>query len=82
MDLNQLYFDHQILRMRADRAPSPETMALHNRGAARVAGRIGCIQRAVGAHAAAHWSAIAASNPDNAGCPQPHLSDPARGAGA
>lgn len=79
MDLNQLYFDHQILRMQADRAVSPETETLHNRGAALVAGRIGCMQRAAGARAAASWSAIAASDPDNTGYPQPLLSGPARG---
>jgi hypothetical protein len=79
MDMNQLYFDHQLLRMQADRAPSPETTALHNRGAALVAGRIGCMQRAIGAYAAPNWTAIAATDPENTGYPQPLLSGPARG---
>lgn len=65
MDLNQLYFDHQVLRMQADRATSSEARGLHDRGAALLAGRIGCMQQAVGAYAAASWTAIAMNDPAN-----------------
>ena len=79
MDLNQLYFDHQILQMQADGTDLPGSRILHLRGAALVAGRIGCIQRAAGAGAAEGWSAIAAREPDATGLPQPLPSGPMRG---
>src|SRR5688572_30360281 len=39
VDLNQLYFDHQILLIRADGAASPGTRRGHEREAAHVAAR-------------------------------------------
>lgn len=60
MDLNQLYFDHQLLLIRAERATSPSSRINHEIGASHVAGRIGCMQRALGAAAAPIWEALAA----------------------
>lgn len=61
VDLNQLYFEHQVLLMQADRSDLPGEQNMHERGAALIAGRIGCIQRASGAGAAEAWSASAAT---------------------
>lgn len=58
MDLNQLYFDHQLLRMRADRAKSCGVQREHERGAARIAARIAGIQRAQDAAAAPIWESL------------------------
>lgn len=60
MDLNQLYFDHQLLLMQAQRARSESTKHDHEVGASLVAGRIGCMQRVLGATAAPVWEALAA----------------------
>lgn len=79
MDLNQLYFDHQLLQMQADRTRRPDRRILHLRGAALIAGRIGCMQRASGAGAADGWSALAEREPDRIGLPQPLPSGPPRG---
>ena len=70
MDLNQLYFDYQVLRMQADRARSPETRQLNNRDAALLAGRIRGRQLALGANAAGGWSDIAANDPAGSGYPR------------
>jgi hypothetical protein len=59
MDLNQLYFDHQVLAMRADTAPTPRARQERRFDAALVAARIGCKQRAIGAPAARSWEALA-----------------------
>jgi hypothetical protein len=59
VDFNQLYFDHQVLLMRADGAPSDGTQHQHTFDASLIAGRIGCMQRAVGAGAAPLWEARA-----------------------
>lgn len=72
MDLNQLYFDHQVLTMKA--AASSDARCGHRAGASRLAGRIGGIQRALGAGAAPAWEGLAAAG---AGAPPPML--PARG---
>jgi len=48
MDLNELYSDHQVALMRADGTSS------------LIAGRIGGLQRALGAGAAPAWEALAA----------------------
>ena len=37
MDLNQLYFEHQVLLMRADRSDLPGERIGHERGAALIA---------------------------------------------
>lgn len=52
MDLNQLYFDHQVLLIRAQNAPTPGLRHRHNAEAARVADRIGRRQAMLGAAAA------------------------------
>lgn len=59
MDLNQLYFDHQLLLIRASRAVSCGAREEHEVTASHVAGRIGCMQRALGAAAAPIWEALA-----------------------
>ena len=60
MDLNQLYFDHQIAVMRAG-AASPGAPGRDRRlDASLIAGRIGCMQRALGAKAARGWETLAA----------------------
>jgi hypothetical protein len=60
MDLNQLYFRHQILKMRAEHSALAERRALHDRRAAALAERIGRFQRALGARAAVGWGNTAA----------------------
>jgi len=80
VDLNKLYFDHQILLMRADGTEQAGERARHMHGAALVAGRIGCMQRAVGADAADGWSAFAANDGDVNGPWQPCLTAGAGGA--
>lgn len=56
MDFNQLYFDHQILLMRAAGSSVSADAADHLRHAALIAGRIGDMQRSKGADAEAYWS--------------------------
>lgn len=60
MDLNELYFDHQVAVMRADGARSLECRHDRRFDASLIAGRIGCMQRALGAGAAPAWEALAA----------------------
>jgi len=60
VDLNQLYFDHQLLLMKADRAPSAMLRRGHEIAAWQVAGRIGQAQRTLGAPGASAWEALAA----------------------
>jgi hypothetical protein len=69
VDLNRLYFDHQIHLMEAEHARSPELRQRHHNGATLIAGRIGCMQRAMGADAANGWSRTAARDPDPTGRP-------------
>lgn len=59
MDLNQLYFDHQILLIQADGATTPEARRAHEIEAARVACSIGQRQAKLGAAAACAWMAHA-----------------------
>ena len=74
MDLNQLYFDHQVLLMRAGRTLSAEARRALETGASLIAGRIGCMQRALGAAGAPGWEAIAARRHGSlAGPPQRQL---------
>ena len=61
MDLTQLYFDHQLLQMKARRALSHDVRRAHESGASLIAGRIGCMQRALGAAGAPGWEAMATS---------------------
>ena len=62
MDLNQLYFDHQITVMRAGKALSGEHRLDRQFEASLIAGRIGCMQRALGAGAARGWETLTASD--------------------
>lgn len=62
MDLNQLYFDHQILLMKAARSPVSGDAALHLCKAAQIAGQIRGLQRARGADAEAYWNRPAAND--------------------
>ena len=55
MDLNQLYFDHQIQLIRADGAGTAEGRRDHESAAARIADRIGQRQTRLGAAAACAW---------------------------
>lgn len=58
MSLNQLYFDHQISLMCADRAESRELREEHQLGSRQIADRIGRIQNGLGAAAACGWDAL------------------------
>jgi hypothetical protein len=60
VDLNQLYFDHQISLIRAEAANTPCLAHDHRREAASIAGRIGDRQGALGALAARGWRLHAA----------------------
>lgn len=62
MDLNQLYFDHQLLVMKAARAPSALLGQCLQGAAGDVASRIGRVQRALGAAGAGEWEALVAND--------------------
>lgn len=72
MDLNQLYFDHQLLLIKALRAPSGGAQHEHEVSASHIAGRIGCMQRALGAAAAPTWEALAAIDLGSLAAPARH----------
>ena len=63
MDLNKLYFEHQIALMRACTAGSGEVRRDLQFDASLIAGRIGCMQRSLGAGAARSWETLAAPDP-------------------
>ena len=69
MDLNQLYSDHQLLLMRMDRAPTRALRHLQEVAASHLAGRIGGLQRALGAAAAPSWESLASSAYDTPASP-------------
>jgi hypothetical protein len=73
VDFNQLYRDHQLLLMRADGAPNEGVRQLHEVAASQVAGRIGCMQRALGASGSHAWAALAASGEASLAPPARHL---------
>ncbi len=80
MDLNQLYFDHQLLLMQAQSEPCADRRRLHRNGAALVAGRIGCMQVAMGARAAQRLGRGRGDRrPIGPGCRSAGLFRPARG---
>lgn len=58
MDLNKLYFDHQIATSRAEVAGSADCREAHREDAAELAIKIGKIQRSLGAAASAAWTAL------------------------
>ena len=72
MDLNQLYFDHQVLLMKAARADTCAARHKHEVRASHVAGRIGCMQRALGAAAAPIWEMLAAADDRSLAAPHRH----------
>lgn len=49
VDLNQLYFDHQISLMRANATSNARLRLIHGRNAETIARSIECIRRASGA---------------------------------
>jgi hypothetical protein len=57
VDLNQLYFDHQVQLIRAERAPTSAVRRNHEVEAAVIAGRIGQRQIKLGAAASCAWMA-------------------------
>lgn len=59
MDLNQLYFDHQILLMKARRAPPRGRRRGFETEASDIAGRITRSQHSLGASAAPQWQLLA-----------------------
>jgi hypothetical protein len=72
VDFNRLYSDHQLLLMRAERAPSRALRLSREVAASHVAGRIGCMQRALGAAAAPAWESLAAPAADSLASPGRH----------
>jgi hypothetical protein len=58
MDLNRLYFDHQMQLIEAERASSESLHRMHTVAASALAGRIAGIQRALGAAAAPAWETL------------------------
>jgi hypothetical protein len=65
MDLNQLYFEHQSRKMKATASTSQEIRDAHEKVASLIAGKIGQMQHAMGAAAAASWTAHASRNAFN-----------------
>ena len=59
MDLNRLYFDHQLSMIRAARSPTCDSRWVTLSNALQIAGRIGYAQRALGAAAAPAWESLA-----------------------
>jgi len=72
VDFNRLYSDHQSLLIEAARAPSEGLRHEHEVAASHVAGRIGCMQRALGAGAASVWESLAAPATDSLASPGRH----------
>lgn len=67
MDLNQLYYEYQVLRVRAERARSPKLERECTAQAMAIAGMIGDRQHGAGAGAAHGWNRIARGAPDGSG---------------
>jgi hypothetical protein len=62
VDLNRLYFDHQLSAMRATAMPTAILRREAEQAAATIARQIGCFQNALGAAAAPGWERLARSN--------------------
>jgi hypothetical protein len=73
VDFNRLYSDHQALLMRADRAANDDGRLVFEIAASHIAGRIGCMQRALGAAGARGWDALAAPDETSLAAPARHL---------
>jgi len=61
VDLNDLYFRHQLSVMRAGSSSDEQTRGMHLTRADELAQRIGAWQRRVGAGAASMWGACLAA---------------------
>ena len=72
MDFNRLYSDHQSLLIEAARAPTGGLRHAHELAASHIAGRIGCMQRALGAAGASAWESLAAPAADSLASPGRH----------
>ena len=59
MDINRLYFDHQLSLIKVMEAATPDLRHGHESEAARIAGCIGHKQTKLGAAAACAWMARA-----------------------
>lgn len=68
MDLNQLYFDHQLLLIRAGESAARIRRNECEINASQIAARIGCVQRGLGAGAAPAWETLAGSALRQQGC--------------
>ncbi len=68
MDLNQLYFDHQISLMQADAAECSRLRLLHHNNALAIARRVACIHRDSGARAVRGWVQRSRDNFQGLGC--------------
>jgi hypothetical protein len=73
VDLNRLYFDHQRLLIAAECATSEALRHEREVAATHIAGRIGCMQRAIGAAAAIAWESLAAPPPRSLASPGRHV---------
>lgn len=73
MDLNYLYSEHQLLLMKAERAASEGGRRVLEVAASHLAGRIGCMQRALGAAGARGWDTLAAMGEDSLASPGRHI---------
>lgn len=73
MDFNRLYSEHQRLLIEAGRAPDAAVRHEHEVAATHVAGRIGCMQRALGAAAASGWETLATPAMDSLARPGRHV---------
>ncbi len=75
MDLNQLYFDHQLLLIRARLAASFGIRDAHEAKASQIALRIGRMQRRLGAAAAQTWERLSVTGDHAVSAPQRHRQD-------
>jgi hypothetical protein len=73
VDFNQLYSDHQALLMQADGAANDDGRLVFEIAASHLAGRIGCMQRALGAPAARAWDTLAVIGTSSLASPGRHL---------
>lgn len=60
MDLNKLYFDHQLLLMKARRPATQQVRSEHLTAARAIAGRIAGFQHGLGATSARGWGLLSA----------------------
>ena len=68
MDLNQLYFDHQISLMLADATDCSRLRLLHHNNALAIARRVACIHRDSGARAVGGWVELSRDDFHGLGC--------------